>query len=172
MNKLHLGARWLFRVSGLLFMIPAAVALVYMGSIAALAMKTTDSLNADGFGLSWIVVLLVVIVMIIFIEIYARLTYSNWRYEFTEHNLKLERGIIWKKYSNIPYERVQNVDVSRGILARMLGFSTVDIQTAGASYSARGIPQSEGHIPAVGVKHAEEIRDFLMAKISHKSRGI
>ena len=88
-------------------------------------------------------------------------------------NLKLERGIIWKKCSNIPYERVQNVDIHRGIIARMNGFSTVDIQTAGLhmSYGQRGGARSEGHIPAVAIEHAEKIREFVMHKVSRKSSG-
>jgi len=97
------------------------------------------------------------------------MAYNRWFYEFTPTNLKLERGIIWKRYSNIPYERVQNIDIHRGILARILGFSTVDIQTAGfhmVSSGRRGM--SEGHIPALSIDNAEKIREFLMKKIGRK----
>ena len=113
--------------------------------------------------------MLYLLLMIIFGEIYARMTYNRWKYEFTETNLKLERGIIWKGYSNVPYERVQNVDIQRGIIARMLGFSSVHIQTAGFSYGTRG-HGAEGYIPAVDMAHAEQIRDFLMKKIQHRSK--
>jgi len=105
-------------------------------------------------------------------EIFARMSYTRWKYEFTQTELKLERGIIWKRYSNIPYERIQNVDLHRGVIARMFGFSTLNIQTAGyASSYGRGLPKSEGHIPAVSTKRAEEIRNFLMKKISKGSRS-
>ncbi|MDP3987240.1 MAG: PH domain-containing protein [Nanoarchaeota archaeon] len=104
--------------------------------------------------------------MIIVGEIYARMAYNRWFYEFNEDGLKIERGIIWKRYSNVPYERIQNVDVHRGILARMLGFSSVMIQTAG--YSARAV--SEGNIPAISVDGAEKIRAFIMKKITQRRR--
>ena len=102
------------------------------------------------------------------------MAYNRWFYEFTTTNLKIEKGIIWKKYSNIPYERIQNIDIHRGVLARMLGFSTVDIQTAGFHivYSkSGGMPISEGHIPAVSPEGAEKIREFLMKKLSLRGKG-
>ena len=70
------------------------------------------------------------------------------------------------------------MDITRGIIARMLGFSTVEVQTAGysapvfqyrSSWNKRGHPQSEGHIPAVSAEGAEQIREFLMSKVSGKN---
>ena len=109
--------------------------------------------------------------IVLIAEVYARMAYNRWFYEFTDTNLRIERGIIWKRYSNVPYERVQNVDITRGIIARILGFSSVNIQTAGYSIPARGYRgQSEGYIPAVDRDHAEKIREFLMKKIHKKSK--
>ncbi len=115
--------------------------------------------------------LFIIAVLIILIEIWIRLSYNRWFYEFTNDNLKIERGVILKRYSNVPYERVQNIDIRRGIIARMFGFSSVIIQTAGYSYGgARGFG-SEGYIPAVSKEEAEKIRDFVMKKISKRGRS-
>jgi len=125
--------------------------------------------------------LIIVIVLVIIIgEIYARMSYNRWLYEFTHEGLKIEHGIIWKKYTSIPYERVQNVDIRRGILARMLGFSTVEIETAGQSgvssyrYGRSRQYKSEGHLPAIDIIGAEKIREFVMKKIKqvHSQAGI
>ncbi len=176
MDKLHPGARWMFRFNSLIFTIPMAFFLVYIGNAIIAAIRLIGASGVEkiefSFGFLVICVLAFFVFVFVFAEVYSRLTYNNWKYKFEESALKLERGIIWKKYSNIPYERVQNVDVTRGILARMIGFSTINIQTAGAAYSGRGMPKSEGYIPAVGVNYAEEIRDFLMHKISKKSGGL
>ena len=84
--------------------------------------------------------------------------------------------MIWKTYSNVPYERVQNVDIRRGIIARIFGFSSVNIQTAGYSGYVRGgyAYGSEGYIPALDMGEAERVRDFLMKRISkrHSHEGI
>lgn len=169
MEKLHPGARALFRIRGYFSMVFIAFFLSWF-LVPALAVILT----LNGSSISGITVLVLIIVCIFLVvcvtEIYVKFAYKNWAYEFTPNGLKLERGIVWKKYSNIPYERVQNIDVHRGILARMLGFSTVDIQTAGLHFSGRrgGMPRSEGHLPAVSVKKAEEIRELIMKKISRK----
>lgn len=70
---------------------------------------------------------------LVFAEIFSGLTYKNWHYELTGEAIKIERGVIWKHYVSIPYERVQNVDIARGPLARILGLSDLQIQTAGYS---------------------------------------
>ena len=127
--------------------------------------------EALNVGFSFVPLIVGVIIAIIISEIYSRMAYNRWFYEFTPTNLKIEKGIIWKKYSNIPYERVQNVDIHRGIIARMSGFSSVAIQTAGLSYSRRGGAGAEGAIPAVTPAAAEKIREFLMKKISKSHSG-
>lgn len=102
------------------------------------------------------------------------MTYNRWFYEIGQDSIRLERGIIWKRYSNVPYERVQNVDITRGIIARMCGFSTLMIQTAGYSAPVRSGygPSVEGYIPAVSVQEAEKIREHVLKKIKGKSSGL
>jgi len=159
-SKLHSGALWQFRLSILIAFLPFIVFF--------------SVLSAAVFNAGWFIFLLFLILIgILLAEIFARMSYDRWFYEFTDTNLKLERGIIWKRYSNIPYERVQNVDIHRGIIARIFGFSSVVIQTAGYSMPVhgRGII-AEGLIPAVSMEEAEKIRDFLMKKISRKGSGL
>ena len=168
MKRLHPGAKWVFRVRGffgwLFFMFFFSI---WAGSFLLGV--------AGGFNVSGIIIyaVIIILVLLILVEIYSRLVYRFWMYEFTGSQLRIERGIIWKRYSNIPYERVQNVDITRGIFARLLGFSTVNIQTAG--YSAptgnRHGAWAEGYIPAVPMVEAEHIREFLMKKISRKGRS-
>ena len=167
MDKLHSGARWLFRVNSYVALFFGVMFLSFVGAGFVSSMIIKEGVYT-GVGMFLIPFLIAIVLVFVFGEIYSRLAYNNWRYKFTDNGLKLERGIIWKKYSDIPYERVQNVDIHRGILARMLGFSTIDIQTAGFSGGAGryGTHKSEGYIPAVGIEHAEKIREYLMHKIS------
>lgn len=167
MEKLHEGARWLFRVKAYLTMI----FLVFVFGFWIAGAATIVALTTGTFLFFVLPFLVGLILLFIISEVYARLAYKNWKFELTSTSLRLERGIIWKRYSNVPYERVQNVDITRGILARIIGFSTLDIQTAGYHYTGRGGAISEGHIPAVSEKRAEEIREFLMKKIG-KRQGL
>jgi len=173
-QQLHPGARWLFRLRaywGFLFLL----IFIWVFSIQFILVLSKFILGGANIWSAVFVFFILYIALVIAIaEIYARMAYKRWLYEFTPINLKIERGIIWKHYSSIPYERVQNVDMHRGILARMLGFSSVMIQTAGFSgYSGRGYGMmSEGYIPAVSEKEAENIRGFLMKKIGKRGRGL
>ncbi len=166
MEKLHPGARWVFRLRGYLSMIFLSIFLgvFFLGAMGILA----------GFSGVFTGILILIILIVVVAEIYARLAYNNWGYSFEKDQLKIEKGIIFKTYKSIPYERIQNVDVTRGILARMIGFSTLDIQTAGYSFAGRGAYRggSEGHIPAVSIKDAEHIREWIIKRISHSKSGV
>ncbi|MBI2629880.1 PH domain-containing protein [Candidatus Pacearchaeota archaeon] len=171
-RQLHSGARWIFRLRGIGIAIFLSVFIGwFLGFIAAAALTLILGQNAVILAAIFMVLFWIIIVLAI-AEIYARMAYNRWFYEFTPDNLKIEKGIIWKKYSNIPYERVQNVDITRGIFARIFGFSSVNIQTAGYSGYGRGMPMSEGYIPGVDIDEAEKIREFLMKKISKKNSGL
>ncbi len=174
MNHLHPGAKWTFRIRAYFVMIFLSF---FMGwtiipIITVFSSVITGSSGVINYSFIGFSIFFYLVLIIVIGEIYSRLSYKNWFYEFEKDGLKLERGIIWKRYSNIPYERIQNVDITRGIFARMLGFSTVMIQTAGYSVQARGA-FAEGYIPAVSAAEAEKIRSFIMKKISgKKSKGL
>lgn len=162
-QKLHPAVRWAFRIS----MYTMTIFLLFFFSLSLLSFS-----RSSGFQL-YLFVPAVVVLAIVIGEVFVRLTYNNWKYEFVKEGLKIERGVIWKTYKSIPYERIQNVDIRRGIMARIFGFSTVDIQTAGYSgfYSGRGgmAAMSEGHLPGVSIERAEEIREMIMKKIGRRS---
>ena len=174
-KNLHPGARWIFRFRSYSTLLPIAIFLGFFIIAASLAGSQITGFKA------LILILPTILLLIILIaigETYTRMAYNRYLYEFTAHGYKSERGIIWKKYSNIPYERIQNVDIRRGILARLFGFSELIIQTAGDSHhpymrvKRKGLfarPMAEGHLPGIHMEEAEQIRDFLLKKISRKN---
>ena len=177
MNNLHSGGRWLYRIRSYY---PLLIIGIFV-AIQVFPVFKLISIESPILGpiLTFIFYILFIIVVG---EIYARMSYNRFLYEVNNDEVKIEQGIIWKKYTSIPYERIQNVEIHRGIIARMSGFSTVQIETAGQSgwggvyFRRRGYRQykSEGYLPAIDVHHAEEIRHFIMKKIkhTHKNSGI
>jgi len=179
MESLHPKAKWIFRKNYyfLSFFIMVVVIFLIYGAISGIG----NSEGGVSGGMITTIIVVGIILWILIGEIYASLAYKNWKYEFTESALKIENGIIFKTYKSIPYQRIQNVDIHRGILARMFGFSTLDIQTAGYSggynYNRGSIltgmsELAEGHIPAVSMEAAEKVRDWIMEKIVDKRSGI
>lgn len=170
MEKLHPKAVWLFFVSSLgrLVILFFAFGFIAMEVIV----EGTRDISNDALWKVGLSALLAIIAYIIICYIWAKLTYRFWGYELTETALKIEKGVIWKKYVSIPYERIQNVDIFRGLLARMLGLSDLQVQTAGYSggYHSRGRMgfMSEGRLPGLSPSVAEQLREELV----RKARGV
>jgi len=170
MEKLHPGVKWLWRVKSWFKLIFLSLFIMYL-VVFNLITAFGDFVHRNLGLVSFTLFVLWMVIIFVLSEIYARMAYNRWFYEFTPASLKLESGIIWKKYANIPYARIQNVEVRRGIIARICGFSTIDIQTAGFSHMGRGGILSEGHIPAVNIQTAEKIREFLIRKFEKRQRS-
>jgi membrane protein YdbS with pleckstrin-like domain len=104
---------------------------------------------------------------------WAKLTYKNWLYEIAEDTFKMEQGVIWKRYVSIPYERIQNVDIHRGVIARIIGLSDLRIQTAGFGGSqGRWGAWSEGNLPGIEREKAEQLREEVVSRVKGKKQGL
>lgn len=148
--------------------VPLLAVFIYVFSLLQLSngQPQNATLNLQRFiaiPILWI--LTYTVISSIFAYIFARLTYSNWKYQLTEDALRIEKGIIWKKYVSIPYEKIQNVDILRGLLTRILRLSDLQIQTAGIS----GYALTEGRLPGLSIEAAEQIRDNLVKRSKGKS---
>ena len=118
--------------------------------------------------------LVIVFVLLLITWIWAKLQHHFYRYELREDGFRKESGIIWKRYVTIPYNRIQNVDIYRGLVARILGLSDLHIQTAGtAGFGQRGLfgasRAPEAQLPGLSREVAEKLRDELI-KRSQQSR--
>ena len=164
MEKLHPGAKWYFRVRFYsMFFFFSFFALIGGGAIFFL------------FETIYFVIVGAIVLIIVLGEVFAKLSYDNWGYEFTKTELRIQRGIIFKNYHSVPYSRIQNVDIARGILARAFGYSAVNIHTAGYSAPSFGGSMgrgAEGYIPALSAEKAEKIRDWVTKSVSGRSSGL
>lgn len=171
MQNLDPRAFWLFFFNTVLMGIGAVIAIAF----ALFGIIVAQSGEGGMIDLiSPIVLALGVLVLFLAAAwVWSKLTYHFYKYELREDGFRKEHGVIWKKYITIPYDRIQNVDIHRGILARLLGLSDLQIQTAGAitvgSYGAF----SEGRLPGIRRELAEEIRDDLVSRVrGAKSQGL
>lgn len=62
---------------------------------------------------------------------YSLAYYRRFTYELTEETFELTWGVFGRRHREIPYHRIQNVDLSRNILQRLAGIAEVRIETAG-----------------------------------------
>jgi len=78
-----------------------------------------------------------------------------WGYAERERDLLIRRGVLIRRFTIVPYGRMQFVDVKQGPLERRLGVSTVQLHTAAAASDAR--------IPFLPDEEAARLRDHLTA---------
>ncbi len=160
MKQLHPKAVWLFFIPSILFTFLFLLFVGFpLGAILADALQTSK--NPTNAIIMTVILVLIVFLFIFLPYLWAKLTYRFYRYELSEMGFRKESGVIIKSYITIPYERIQNVDIYRGILARLLGLSDLKIQTAGYSNPNRG---AEGKLPGLAPEDAEKLRDELILR--------
>ena len=174
MQQLNPKAVWLFFISFVLrWLIVITILTLFLSGIIPILINGVE-FSFDSLGwLLWIIIP----AFLVLCFVWAKLTYHYYRYELTDAGFRKELGVIYKKYVTIPYDRIQNVDIYRGILARILGLSDLNIQTAGmsATVGRYGISGggSEGRLPALSREVAEQLRDELIQRARQaKNQGL
>jgi membrane protein YdbS with pleckstrin-like domain len=80
--------------------------------------------------------------------VWVELNYHDLTYQFRKSRLVIRKGVLNKERTVIPYTQIQNVNINRNVLQRMLGIATVKIETAGTNPW-----ESEGVIDGIGDYH-------------------
>ncbi|KAB1188984.1 MULTISPECIES: PH domain-containing protein [Haloferax] len=57
--------------------------------------------------------------------------FQRFEYELTTDTLDIRSGVFSRRNREIPYRRIQNVDISRNVAQRLVGLAAVDLETAG-----------------------------------------
>jgi uncharacterized protein len=84
---------------------------------------------------------------------FAHRRFRAWRYQERNEDLLVERGVMVRRLSVVPYGRMQFVEVTAGPVERIFHLSTVKLHTAAAASDAR--------IPGLEVDEAARLRDRL-----------
>ncbi len=93
--------------------------------------------------------------------------YKWWRfsYRLDAEELRIASGIFSRNVRSIPYERIQDVNLEQGPLARMLGLARVRLET-GSSGSG-----DEGALDSVDLAEASRLRDVIRLRKAAQAEG-
>ena len=95
---------------------------------------------------------------------FVRRRFRSWAYTERDEDLIVERGVMIRRLSVVPYGRMQFVDVSAGPIDRIFRLATVKLHTAAAASDAR--------IPGLEQDEAARLRDRLAALGEAKAAGL
>lgn len=98
-------------------------------------------------------------VLILYSLVISKLGFPKKGYLLREKDISYKTGLIFYKQISVTFNRIQHVEVSQGILAKMFGLSSVKIFTAGGS-------ASDLSIPGLLTADAQKLKDFISEKIS------
>jgi hypothetical protein len=95
---------------------------------------------------------------------FVRRRVRSWGYQERDEDLIVERGVMIRRLSVVPYGRMQFVDVTAGPIDRLFHLATVRLHTAAAASDAR--------IPGLESGEAARLRDRLAALGEAKAAGL
>ena len=91
----------------------------------------------------------------------AMLYWRRFEYRVGTSEIRIDSGILSRRHRSIPFDRIQDVDITQGPLARALGIARVKFETGGGS---SGPKSEEGVLQAITVERAHEIRKLVRSR--------
>jgi putative membrane protein len=82
---------------------------------------------------------------------YQLVYYQRFEYDLTDDSLDIVSGVVSRRNREIPVGRIQNVDISRNVVQRLLGLAQINLETAGGS-------STEASLKCVSESEAQRLR--------------
>lgn len=108
--------------------------------------------------LTIILVILAIILFFATLFIVSTLGFPKKGYLLREKDISYKKGLIFFSQITVPFNRIQHVEVSQGILAKMFKLWTLKIFTAGGS-------SSDFSIPGLSTGIAHKLKEYISEKI-------
>lgn len=101
------------------------------------------------------------------ILVIVAISWLSWRFStfrITPEAVESKRGVLFRQHRRAPLERIQSVNLQRSLLARLLGLTQVDVQTAGQGGKVA--------LQYLGHRDAKQVREqILLASRASKMGG-
>ena len=91
------------------------------------------------------------------IIVFSRLYAQRCGYALRDLDIHYRQGIIWRKETSLPLNRIQHVEIERNPLERFFGLSTLKFFAAGGG-------SADLKIPALKDSDANQLRAFVLAQ--------
>ena len=78
-------------------------------------------------------------------------------YAVRDRDISYKTGLLNRKTTTIPFNRVQHCDIKQGIISRYFGLSKLNVYTAGGA-------KSDLSIPGLTLEKGQKLMDFVLQK--------
>lgn len=83
--------------------------------------------------------------------------WTRFQFRVGEDEIRIDSGVLSRRHRSIPFDRIQDVDIVQGPLARVLGLAEVKFETG----AGEGRRSEEGVLHSIALRRAEEIRRLV-----------
>ena len=83
--------------------------------------------------------------------------YKSLEYEFSDEGVSMRVGVLFKKEVHLTFRRIQDINVTRGLVQRKLGLASVALQTASGNATAE--------MTIEGTRDPDALRDYLYSRM-------
>lgn len=135
---------------------PATLAL----AIVALGPKSLNLLPAVaalGFTGNWMWIVPAVLAFLLFSLVAAWFQWLRFRFLVGDDEVVIESGVFARQHRTIPFDRIQDVSIEQGLIARVLGIAKVGFETGA------GGKENDAHLNSIGLDAAQALRATIRA---------
>jgi len=101
--------------------------------------------------------------LLLFAIISVLIYWRRFEFRVGADEIRIDSGILSRTHRSIPFDRIQDVDIIQGPVARLVGLAKVTFETGGGSAQPG---KEDGVIQAIGLSRAEELRELVRTRRS------
>lgn len=109
----------------------------------------------------WMLVLVMALLFTLFSVGAAAVRWRRFCYQVADDQIRIDSGVVSRVHRSIPFDRIQDVDISQGPLARLLGVAKLKFETGGGSGGAE-----DGVLDAIALDRAQDLRELIRTRRS------
>lgn len=141
---------------------PATLALAIV-KLGPRSLNFVPALAAIGFAGKWTYVVPALLAFLLFSLVTAWLQWLRFRFAVGADEVVIESGVLSRQHRTIPFDRIQDVGIEQGLVARALGIAKVGFETGA------GGQENDADLNAIGLDAAQALRTTIRA---HRSEAV
>ncbi|WP_223181524.1 PH domain-containing protein [Sphingopyxis sp. LK2115] len=141
---------------------PATLALAIAG-LGPRSLNLLPAVAALGFTGNWMWIVPAILAFLLLSLVVAWFQWLRFRFRVGDDALVIESGVFARQHRTIPFDRIQDVSIEQGLVARALGIARVGFETGA------GGQENDAHLDSIGLDAAQALRTTIRA---HRSGAV